>query len=265
VHATSQPPQWSSLIVRVDARSAALGDRLFDAAIAANGERRARLEPCRAIRRARREIARERGESGSVRLRRYHPRAVSDQARNPWKIGCIVAAIVAVAGCLVCGAGMTYGGWSIAQNPEIRRGMAIAGTTMDMMQDAMQSPGAREMRQAGCVQAFVLTPEAMERFLREVAPDGGTSTTAPAHPMIFCNLAANPTDAPTCEAVFAAYVGAQATPPRETFVRVGVQGEQSPRCEGMYGPDGARIGDLAQEHQGTFGRIGASTTGGPPP
>lgn len=175
------------------------------------------------------------------------------QKRSYFSKGCGIAAAVVAGILLVCGGVVTLLGWSIWQNPNVQRGVAIAGAAMEMTQEAMNAPGAAELRRSGCAQAMVYTPEIIERFTHTIRPDGGASR-LPEFPMVICAVRRDSTL--TCEDVARAYAAAVSPPPAEMGVTMQVQGQRQPGCQGVYGPDGGflrgpgadqqRIGNMGQ-------------------
>lgn len=186
---------------------------------------------------------------------------VSESGSGPRK-GCLIAAIVAGVLLLGCGGVFALIGWAVWNNPDVQRGVAIAGAAMDMTREALLAPGTAEMRRAGCTQAMALTPELMRRFLASVA-DAGVDGRVPELPMIFCAMRHDATSVPSCEEVVRAYASGVSPPPAEVAVSVGVQREREPRCEGIYAGDGTYVRPVDEGLRGTFGQVGRSATGAP--
>lgn len=183
------------------------------------------------------------------------------ERRGGWGKGCSIAIAIFAGVVLVCGGVLTWAGYSVWNDPNVQRGVAIAGAAMDMAQEAMQQPGAAELRAAGCGQAMVLTPELRRRFLATVAPDGGYDT--PELTLVLCVVPRGAADAPSCEDAVRAYATVHSPPPAEVAASVSVQGEEAVRCEGIYGSDGAFLREIDPELRATFGRM--ATPSAPPP
>lgn len=183
-------------------------------------------------------------------------------SRGGGRKGCLIAAIVAGVLLLGCGGVFALLGWAVWTNPDVQRGVAIAGAAMDMTREALTAPGTAEMRRAGCTQAMALTPELMRRFLESVV-DAGVDEQVPEVPMIFCAMQQGATSVPSCEEVVRAYASGVSPAPAEVAVRVGVQREREPRCDGIYSVDGAYVRPVDDGMRRTFGQVGRGATGAP--
>lgn len=185
------------------------------------------------------------------------------EGKSGWGKGCFIALAIVGVITLVCGGIVTWAGWSVWTNPNVQRGVAIAGAAMDMTREALTAPGTAEMRQVGCTQAMALTPELMRRFLDAVAPDGGAPYDAPAIPLITCAMERGTVTAPSCEETVRAYAGAVSPAPEEIAARVAVQTEPRARCEGIFAADGTYLREMDQSMRRSFGQVGTGPTGGP--
>lgn len=186
------------------------------------------------------------------------------EGKSGWGKGCLIAAAVVGAITLVCGGLVTWLGYAVWTNPNVQRGVAIAGAAMDLTREAMTAPGTVEMRQAGCTQAMAFTPELMRRFLDAVVPDAGAEEDrAPTMPLIMCAMQRGAVTAPSCEETVRAYAGAVSPAPSEIAARVGVQGERVARCEGIYSSDGTYLREMDESMRRSFGQVGTSATGSP--
>jgi hypothetical protein len=108
------------------------------------------------------------------------------RASSGWKVGCIVTAIVLGVLGFCCGGTLLGTTFWASRNPTLRRGFAIVGGAIELAREGQNQPGAAQMRSAGCVSAFVLTPELLRRFvalLPDAGPGGGG---VPQYPMIVC-------------------------------------------------------------------------------
>lgn len=169
--------------------------------------------------------------------------------------GCVIAAAVAAAVMLVCGCVVTLIGWSIWESPTVQRGVQIAGAAMEMTQEAMRAPGAAELRQAGCLQALVYTPDIIRRFGDTIRPDGGIGN-VPEDPLVVC--AVRRESPMTCEEVARAYGAAVQPTPSQIGVTVQRQGQREPVCQAVYGPDGTFLREAGRDQQ-RIGNMGQTT------
>jgi hypothetical protein len=175
---------------------------------------------------------------------------VAEQKKTSgWLIGCVIAVAVFGLFALLVGGRVAWAGWKVWQNPDVQRGVAIAGGAMNLAREAQTAPGTAEVRAAGCTQAMAVTPEALRRFVELTVPDAGAASRIPTHPMVFCALARRDSErAPGCPDVARAYARGASPSPTRIAVQVSVQGEQSPRCQGVFAPDGQAAGELDPAH-----------------
>jgi hypothetical protein len=174
------------------------------------------------------------------------------------KTGCVVAIGVLAALVIVCGGLVTCAGYSISQSPLVQRAIEVGGAVMDVTQEAMRAPGAREMRSAGCMQAMVLTPELVERLFVAMAPDGGAAEARATAtiPLAFCAVRRGAPTVPTCEHTARAYASGLETPPSEVAVRVIMQGDSTARCEGVHAADGTFVRAFDEDLARLYGLVG---------
>ena len=183
---------------------------------------------------------------------------MAEKQKSGWGKGCGIAAAVALVVLLICGGIVTLLGWSIWQSPSVQRGVRIAGAAMDMTREAMAAPGTAELRQAGCGQAMVYTPEIIERFAHTIRPDGGAGR-VPDMPMVICAVRRGSTM--TCDEVARAYAAAVSPAPAEMGVTLQTQGERQATCQGVYDSEGTFLRGAGADQQ----RIGNMGRTQPPP
>jgi hypothetical protein len=166
--------------------------------------------------------------------------------------GCVIAlAIVGGLGLLaVVGIGVAV--YAFAHSKE---GKAVLGTIGDMtqiMSEAQNAPGTKEVRALGCDQAMAVDFEKMERMLADRF-DAGSSKSAFSM-MVICQVGMFDKSPPTCDAVARAYLGAAPEPARGFTVTV-QRGNNSRQavCSTLYDPTGARVKDLAPGSTPTLG------------
>ncbi len=155
-----------------------------------------------------------------------------------------VATVLLLSGCCCEGAG------DIAD---------IAGGGFKFYQEISSAPGAPEVKATGCDQAFVITPEALNKFLSSVEKvaeknkEGGDAE-KPKPPelkqaMVMCQVQKT-NKAPTCEKVAEAYAGAvEDTTPFGVLVQSSEK-RDGPVCDGLFKSDGTRIGELPKGKDG---------------
>jgi hypothetical protein len=182
---------------------------------------------------------------------------VTEKQSSGWGKGCAIAAVVVGLVVAVCGGAVTLISWSIWQNPNVQRGVEIAGAAMDLTREAMTAPGTAELRRAGCAQAMVYSPELIERFIGVIRPDAGVRRgEVPDYPLVVCQVRGQSTL--SCETVARTY--AEAVTPAPTELGVTIQGQRgrNARCQGVYGPDGTflRPPDDDQRRIGNMGQTG---------
>jgi hypothetical protein len=139
--------------------------------------------------------------------------------------------------------------YCVAANPELRQMGKLMGESVRMSIAATKAPGTRELREAGCAQAMVMDMRRIAELVKEIdesehgsaeqAEDLGTV-------MVVCQVSSSE-DALSCEDVARTYGAAVENPPAEFAAVVQTRFPQEAVCEGVYGPDGTRLGDLEQE------------------
>lgn len=175
------------------------------------------------------------------------------------KPGCRIALAVAGALVVLCGLGMALVGYSIWTSPAVQAGVRAVGPAMEMTRAGIVAPGAQALRDAGCRQALVHSPERMARFVEQLAVDG---IEAPTVPFLVCAVHASPpgaaTDAggpPSCDALARTYAQAPGvSAPPEVIVAVFVSGRAPAHCAGVFDPEGAPARDLS-EAEARFGAV----------
>lgn len=172
--------------------------------------------------------------------------------------GCRIAVAVVAALLVLCGLGVALVGYSIWTSPAVQAGVRAVGPAMEMTRAGMVAPGAQALRDAGCRQALVYSPEMMERFVEQLALEG---LEAPAVPFLVCAVHASPpgaaTDAggpPDCDALARTHADAVPLAPPEVIVTVFVAGRGPPHCAAAFDRDGARVRDLT-EAEARFGAV----------
>ena len=137
----------------------------------------------------------------------------------------------------------------------------IAGGGFKFFQDISSAPGTAELTAEGCQQAFVITPEALDKFLttmekvsdkhKKGEDENAEKKKRPEleYRMVVCNVQAK-AKAPKCEALSKAYVGAVSDLDSDFGLVVNVQSSKEAVCDGLYSSDGTRKSDLPRKSDG---------------
>jgi hypothetical protein len=139
--------------------------------------------------------------------------------------------------------------YCVAANPELGRMGKFMGESLRMSLAATKAPGTRELREAGCAQAMVMDMRRIGELVKEMEEsERGSAVEAEDLDtvIIFCQVSSSE-DALSCEDVARTYGAAVENPPAEFEAVVLTRFPEKRVCEGVYGPDGTRLGDLEQE------------------
>lgn len=136
----------------------------------------------------------------------------------------------------------------------------IAGGGFKFYQEISTAPGAAEVKATGCDQAFVITPEALTKFVASVEKvaeknkEGVEDKPQNKPPeleqaMIMCQV--QRTDkAPTCDDVAKAYGDAVEDTSDFGVIVQSSEKHDGPVCDGLYKSDGSRVGELPKGKDG---------------
>ncbi len=119
----------------------------------------------------------------------------------------------------------------------------VTGST-ELIQGMRSAPGAQDVRDAGCQEAMVLTPETLKKFTELFAPEESDTSDVDkvTHHMVMCQVP-TPDTKMTCKDVAKAYTGAKDVDQKEVVVSVNAQGQEEPVCSGLFNTKGKRLGD----------------------
>lgn len=144
--------------------------------------------------------------------------------------GCLIAVLVFVGllGVVCIVTAVMLG--RAAQTPEGKRVMSMVGKGVTVVTKAMNAPGAKEVREAGCPEAMVLDTaeigEAFEEFF-----DGGMKKTGDLKLLVMCQ---GTFSLPTCDEVAEAYRNAPGVKPGPFTVVVKKKNVKQNECERTY-------------------------------
>jgi hypothetical protein len=167
-------------------------------------------------------------------------------------VGCWVAMGVTAFVFLGCGGLFLFLGWSVWNNPDVQRVVEISGAALDLANEAQNAPGAAELRAAGCEQAFVITPEMLERLITVIDADAGVQE-LPDFPVVSC--AVRRPDRVQCPDLARTYMSAVHPPPAEVAITVQMQGQNQALCSGVYDASGGLVREL-DEHERRYRQVG---------
>jgi hypothetical protein len=143
--------------------------------------------------------------------------------------------------------------YCVLKNPEARKIGAILGESVRMGLAATKAPGTAELREAGCDQAMVMDLHNFTTLVAEMdAKSGKSPTIQDWQSMVLCQIQLGSTRL-TCEQVARIYGRAVPSAPAKFAVAIQVQLPRKEICQGLYGPDGTKLGDLST-HDNTLGK-----------
>lgn len=139
--------------------------------------------------------------------------------------------------------------YCVAANPELRQMGKLVGESVRMGITATKAPGTRELREAGCAQAMVMDMRRIAELAKEMdeSEHGSTEQTEALDRVTVVCQVSSAQGALSCEDVARTYGAAVENPPAEFAAVVQARFAQKTVCQGIYGPDGTKLGDLEQE------------------
>ena len=160
--------------------------------------------------------------------------------------GCLIAALI-VGGLVLLV--LLIGGIALFQATRTGKGKAILGMITEgvkMAEEGMNAPGAAEVRELGCDQAFVMDMSRFIEFVEPLATDGDKPFDKKkfekefSGPIVACRMTLLG-DPPTCDEVAATYVKALGgSAPQPFKVIVQAQGRGGSQCFASYSANGTR-------------------------
>jgi hypothetical protein len=114
-----------------------------------------------------------------------------------------------------------------------------------MFTDMQNAPGAQELRDAGCSEALVMTPEILKEFIKSMPEDAQKDEGNFDETVVMCTITEGSTGI-GCEEAAKVYAKAAKGAPEEFNVTVS-RGQNNPVCDGLFNADGERVGDMNEQ------------------
>lgn len=152
-------------------------------------------------------------------------------------VGAVMAVIVVISGLVI---------WRAASSEEGKKVLAAMGKGVSLASKGINGPGAQEVREAGCPEAFVLDMADMRELIGIFVNDAGTKglpETGPAV-MVMCQGFG---ELPDCDELAKVYAPVKGRPPGEFAILVQTKHAKSPLCSRRYADDGTPLGDFAMD------------------
>ena len=170
------------------------------------------------------------------------PSPVSPPAKKPsgCSSGCLVALLI-VAGLSVIGALVgAFALYRAASSPDGQKVMKAIGKGATLAGKGINGPGAQEVRNAGCPEAFVLDMAEMMELIDLFADAGRKPQTTGV--MVMCQGAYG--ELPDCDTVAKAYAAAPGRPAGEFVVMVKLKNVKKEQCVRRYSDSGEDVGEF---------------------
>ncbi len=172
----------------------------------------------------------------------YHAMTPSPVSPPPAKktSGCLIALLVAGGlAVLLMLVGM-FALWRAASSESGQKVMKAIGKGAQLASKGINGPGAQEVREAGCPEAFVLDMEEMMELIG-LFSDGGTKSLG-VGVMVTCQGTFG--QLPACDEVAKAYLTAKGLPPGDFVVMVKTKNQKNEQCARRYSETGEDLGDF---------------------
>lgn len=153
--------------------------------------------------------------------------------------GCLIALLVVGGLVLLGGAVAGFALWRLASSEDGQKVMKAIGKGASLATRGINGPGAKEVREAGCPEAFVLDMNEMMELV-DLFSDGGPSKPLGAGVMVMCQSSVGAL--PQCEVVARAYVSAPGRPPGDFVVLVKTKNQNQEYCSRRYSETGEDLG-----------------------
>lgn len=170
------------------------------------------------------------------------PRSPEQRRRN--QKGCVIALGVIGGLATVLAVLMGVAIYRAFRDPEVRQAVSFVKEGMSISLESLNAPGADQLRDAGCTNAYVLDGQRLGQ-LREGLSVPGQAQGAASPPVIGCQVGSKSNlDCPT---VVQVYVRAVSDAPETMMVFVQEMGfmKQEMRCGGIFHRDGTLMKELS--------------------
>jgi hypothetical protein len=172
--------------------------------------------------------------------------------RNAFGLGCLIAFGILAGLALLCLVFAGVGGYAVWQSDGVQRGVRVVREVYNLTVEAQGSPGAAELRAAGCDQSAVFTPAMMDRMeeLMEEMNQGNSNTRAQATfpeeirgmPLVSCGIRGG--RVLDCGELARAYGEAV---PGTVELAITVSNQSGNVCQGIYDPEGQLLSDEVRD------------------
>ena len=154
--------------------------------------------------------------------------------------GCLVALLVVGGVALLGGLVGAFALWRVASSEDGQKVMKAIGKGAQLAAKGINAPGAQEVREAGCPEAFVLDMGDMTELI-DLFSDGGAKPLSTGV-MVLCQGAFG--QLPDCTEVAKAYLKANGRPPGEFMVTVKLKNAKQEQCARRFSEAGEDLGDF---------------------
>jgi hypothetical protein len=155
--------------------------------------------------------------------------------------GCLVALLIAGGLMLLTGLVAAVALWKAASSEEGQKVMKAIGKGASLASKGINGPGAQEVRNAGCPEAFVLDMAEMIELIG-IFRDGGAPEDLGVGVMVTCQGTFG--TLPDCADVAKAYLTAKDLPPGEFVVMVKTKNQKKEQCARRFSATGEDLGDF---------------------
>ena len=154
--------------------------------------------------------------------------------------GCLVALLIVGGVSLLAGLVGAFALYRAASSPEGQKVMKAIGKGATLASKGINGPGAQEVRNAGCPEAFVLDMAEMMELIDLFADAGSKPLTTGV--MVMCQAPYG--ELPDCATVAKAYAAAPGRPRGEFVVMVKLKNVKKEQCVRRYDDSGEDVGEF---------------------
>lgn len=157
--------------------------------------------------------------------------------------GCLIALLVVGGVVMIIGLVGVFALWRAASSEEGQKVMKAIGKGAQLAARGINGPGAQEVRDLGCPEAFVLDMNEMMDLV-ELFTDGGLKDVGTSV-MVMCQGSFG--QLPSCDEVAKAYLTAKGRPPGDFVVMVKTKNQKKEQCTRRYSETGEDLGEFDQK------------------